>query len=381
MKILLVGEFSRLHNSLKEGLIALGHDVFLVGSGDQFKNFPVDANIDSIVLNKGLPFLIRKVIFRFTKKDIAHFEIAHRFKKILHKLKDYDVVQLINEDALTIHPKKQIELLQQLKNQNKSMFLLCCGDDYTTVSYANEKKYRYSYLTPYFEGKVSKKTFNYSLKYLTKPYVQLHNFLKKHIKGAIATDMDYHLPMLGKDNYLGLIPNPVNVDALKYSEIMLGDKIIIFHGVNKHNYYKKGNDIFDEALEIIKQKFDDKVDIIKTESLPYDDYIKIYDSCHILLDQVYAYDQGYNALEAMAKGKVVFTGAEKEWLDYYGLKEDTVAINALPNAKKIADKLEWLILNPEKITEISKNARAFIEQEHHYVRIAERYIDTWTENR
>ena len=32
--------------------------------------------------------------------------------------------------------------------------------------------------------------------------------------------------------------------------------------------------------------------------------------------------EGFNALEAMAKGKVVFTGAEKEWLDYHNLKED-----------------------------------------------------------
>ena len=29
-----------------------------------------------------------------------------------------------------------------------------------------------------------------------------------------------------------------------------------------------------------------------------------------------------NALEAMAKGKVVFTGAEQEWLNHYDLKED-----------------------------------------------------------
>jgi len=36
---------------------------------------------------------------------------------------------------------------------------------------------------------------------------------------------------------------------------------------------------------------------------------------------VYAYDQGFNALEAMAKGKVVFTGAEKEWLELYNLEE------------------------------------------------------------
>ena len=31
MKVLLVGEYSRLHNSLKEGLQKLGHEVFIVG--------------------------------------------------------------------------------------------------------------------------------------------------------------------------------------------------------------------------------------------------------------------------------------------------------------------------------------------------------------
>ena len=79
----------------------------------------------------------------------------------------------------------------------------------------------------------------------------------------------------------------------------------------------------------------------------------------------------------MAKGKVVFTGAEQEWLDYYGLEKNTVAINALPNAQDIADKLEWLIENPQKISDISKNARAFIEKEHHYITIAKKYLEIW----
>ena len=45
MKILLVGEYSRLHNSLKEGLVSLGHEVIIVGCGDKFKQFPVDYSI------------------------------------------------------------------------------------------------------------------------------------------------------------------------------------------------------------------------------------------------------------------------------------------------------------------------------------------------
>ena len=87
--------------------------------------------------------------------------------------------------------------------------------------------------------------------------------------------------------------------------------------------------------------------------------------------------QGYNALEAMAKGKVVFTGAEKEWLDYYELKEDSIAINALPDVNYLAKKLSILIDNPEKIESISLNARKFMEEQHGYQNIARIYEDKW----
>ena len=120
------------------------------------------------------------------------------------------------------------------------------------------------------------------------------------------------------------------------------------------------------------------IKIITAESLPYADYIELYDEAHIILDQVYAYDQGYNALEAMAKGKVVFTGAEAEFLAYYGLSEDEVAINALPDVEQLVEKLTWLIQNPNKIAQIGKSARAFIEKEHHYIKVAKKYLDIYS---
>ena len=45
MKILLVGEYSRLHNSLKEGLENLGHQVTLIATGDYFKDYPADIKL------------------------------------------------------------------------------------------------------------------------------------------------------------------------------------------------------------------------------------------------------------------------------------------------------------------------------------------------
>jgi len=118
----------------------------------------------------------------------------------------------------------------------------------------------------------------------------------------------------------------------------------------------------------------------RTIDLEYIEYTKAVENCHILLDQVYAYDQGYNALEAMAIGKTVFTGAEKEWLELYHIQENSVVINALPDHKKIIESLEWLINNPSKIIEISANARVFIEKNHNYTSIAEQYEKVWSKN-
>jgi len=192
--------------------------------------------------------------------------------------------------------------------------------------------------------------------------------------------MDYEIPLLGHSKYLGMVPNPINCDGVQFIPPKIGDKIVIFHGINRSNYFKKGNYIFEEALVIVQKKYAEKVDIIIVENLPYHEYINKYNQAHIVLDQVFAYDQGFNALEAMAKGKVVFTGAEKEWLDYYNLTENTVAINALPDAQSIADKLEWLILHPEKIIEIAISARQFIEDEHNYIESAKGYLEKWSSN-
>ncbi|WP_298239188.1 glycosyltransferase [uncultured Algibacter sp.] len=377
MKVLLIGEYSRLHNSLKEGLIKHGHEVLLVGTGDGFKNYPVDINIKPKIPEKSLLFFFEKIFFKLFKISLSQFESAFRFYKILHLLKGFDIVQLINENSISTHPKLEIWLLKKLISQNKKLFLLSCGTDFISVEYSNKNFFKYSILTPLKNNPSLKKHYIYVLKYITKRYKKLHEFVYSQIEGVISSDMDYHIPLVKHPKYLGLIPNPINIDKISFISNNLNSKIVIFHGINRLNYIKKGNAIFEEALEIIKEKYADKITILTSESLPYAEYIKMYESCHILLDQVYAYDQGYNALEAMARGKVVFTGAEKEWLDYYNLKENTVAINALPDANKISEKLEWLILNPKEIEKISINARAFIEKEHDYLSISSKYIDTW----
>ena len=115
MKILLVGEFSRLHNSLKEGLIALKQEVSIIGTGDDFKEFPVDYSIaPKIISSSSLLKFFNKVFFKLFKSDLRLLERGIRFYFLMPKLKNYDVVQLINSDAIETYPFASRYLLKKL---------------------------------------------------------------------------------------------------------------------------------------------------------------------------------------------------------------------------------------------------------------------------
>jgi len=376
MRILLIGEYSRLHNSLKKGLEELGHNVTLIGTGDMFKKYPVDISIKPTVFtDNSFPLFIRKVFLRLIKKDIAQWEVGNKFKKLIPSLKNYDVVQLINSHSIGAFPKTEISLLTPIFKQNKNVFLMACGDDYPVIKHYLDGKERYHILTPYIEkGNLSDAAF--SMKYINDSYKKLFDFVYNNIKAVIPSDIDYKLPWAGWDKVTPLIPNPIILPE-EYHPITIQErKIIILLGINTLNYEKKGYRLFEDALELISEKYSDKVDIRITKDLPFNEYVSHLEACDILLDVIYAYDQGYNALEAMARGKVVFTGAEKEFTEHYNLKKP-VNINALPDVSSIYTELENLILDPSKLVEIGLSARKFIEKEHHYVKVAEKYVKTW----
>ncbi|WP_369012655.1 glycosyltransferase [Flavobacterium anhuiense] len=378
MKVLLVGEYSHLHNSLKDGLKALGHEVFIIGHKDGFKNFPVDFPIQK-KWDSGLPKKVKVAVYKISGFDITSYLTFRQFLKFEKQCSDFDVVQLVNENSFycTYHFEKKI--ISNLIKNNQKLFLLSTGYDYLNVKYCFENPNFKSVIPLYVNHKIDKKSFGNVLKFREKAFLKLHQFIYKNVKGIIATDLDYHLPLQGNKKYLGMIPNPINIEKLHFEPLNIAGKIVIFHGINNENYLKKGNDYFEKALEIIEQKYASKIEIITVRSIPYAEYINLYNSCHILLDQIYAYDQGYNALEAMAKGKVVFTGAEKEFTARYNLQEK-VCINAIPDVDYLVSELSFLIENPEEITAIGRRARDFIEKEHHFVKIAEKYIHQWNEN-
>ncbi len=375
MKILLVGEYSRLHNSLQEGLRALGHQVMVISTGDYFKKYPSDILLQR-KFDTGLARKIKIAIYLLFKFDITSWHITRQFFKNASSLKGFDVVQLINESSFGATPRDEIKMISFLKQNNKKLFLLSCGTDYLSVQHQLSDINPYSILSNYKEGRVSKIAFKSILKYTTPAFKKLHQYVFQNIDGVIASDFDYHMPLQGHKKYLGLIPNPINTTKLRICKVDTKRPITIFMGINRTNYHSKGISYFEKALAIIQQKFPKKVHIEIVENLPYEQYIEKYNNAHIILDQVYAYDQGYNALEAMAKAKVVFTGAETAFMQHYKL-DTPVAINALPEVDSLVIALEKLIDNPEKITEIGLAAQDFVIQHHDYKKVAQQYLDSW----
>ncbi|OBQ55555.1 glycosyltransferase family 1 protein [Tamlana sp. s12] len=376
MKILLLGEYSNFHNTLKKGLEKLNYSVVLAGRKDGFKSLPVDVSFEPQLLAKTPLKYLRYLLIKLFKFDIAAFETSYYFFRNKHKLKGFDYVQLINEYPIKSTPYFDKILLKFIFKNNNKIYVSACGNDVIYLNYILNADLPHHILTPYIKNPKLKEHFKYSLAYLNTAHKKLHNFVLENAEAYIPGDMDYEMAYKNHPKAKPLIPFPINIDLLAYKPVKIKDKVKIFHGINRINYHKKGNDFFCSALNFIKEKYPNQVDIVEVENIPYKDYISLYNESHILLDQVYAYDQGYNALEAMAKGKVVFTGVSEEFLDHYKIKK-RIAINTTPNLQEIIDNLSYLIENPKEIESISKNARDYIEEIHDYKKVAQQYIDCW----
>ncbi|MBQ2290315.1 MAG: glycosyltransferase family 1 protein, partial [Bacteroidaceae bacterium] len=89
MKILLIGEYSNVHWTLAEGLRSLGHEVCVVSNGDFWKNYKRDISLTRTTYSKAEGIMI-------LMKTLA----------TLPKLRNYDVVQLINPMFLELKAER-----------------------------------------------------------------------------------------------------------------------------------------------------------------------------------------------------------------------------------------------------------------------------------
>ena len=373
MRILLVGEYSGFHNSLKHGLQQLGHEVTIVGDGDGFKRFPVDIEVGSTYFEQS--WLHRKIKvgwWKLTGYNLEDRLKLARLRESENLLKNYDIVQFINSNPFGCEPAVERIMLDFLIKNNQKSFLIACGDDHEYARFLAEEHEGYNILDSVHRGEFQKKQLFHTYKYLGDGYRDNYYKVLEASQNIIPSNVDYAMALKQQSKATAIIPAAINHSKFQLELNTDLSQIQIFMGINRGNYWKKGINYFEEALEIIKKKYGNKVFITIAESLPYQEYITKYKNAHILLDQVLCYDQGYNALEAMAQGKVVFSGGSSIYLKAHDLASVPV-MDARPDVEYLVNQLSILIDNPQDILEIGKAARKHILDHHDSLKTARAY--------
>lgn len=371
MKILLMGEYSNVHATLAEGLRKLGHHVTVLSNGDFWKNYPRDID------------LVRK------PGKLGGIMYMMKLYTIVHKLRGYDIVQLINPMFLELKAERIFPIYQYLRKHNKKVILGGFGMDYYWVSVCcKDKPLRYSDFNMGDQLRTNTDALKERKDWLGTEKERLNQMIAEDCDGIITGLYEYwacYQPSFPQKTTFIPFPikpqliTPGNSNSHTYVEnhqvipLDIPKKVKLFIGINKSRSEYKGTDIMLKAAQAIAKKYPDKTELRVAENIPFAEYVKMMNGSDAILDQLYSYTPSMNPLEAMARGIICIGGGEPE--NYEIIHEDKLRpiINVLPNYESVYQELEHLVLHPELVPLLKQQSIEYINKHHDYIKVAKRY--------
>ena len=371
MKILLMGEYSNVHATLAEGLRKLGHHITVLSNGDFWKNYPRDID------------LVRK------PGKLGGIMYMMKLYTIVHKLRGYDIVQLINPMFLELKAERIFPIYQYLRKHNKKVILGGFGMDYYWVSVCcKDKPLRYSDFNMGNQLRTNTDALKERKDWLGTEKGRLNQMIAEDCDGIITGLYEYwacYQPSFPQKTTF--IPFPIkpqlitsgngnsyiHVENHQVIPLDIPKKVKLFIGINKSRSEYKGTDIMLKAAQAIAKKYPDKTELRIAENIPFAEYVKMMNGSDAILDQLYSYTPSMNPLEAMARGIICIGGGEPE--NYEIIHEDKLRpiINVLPNYESVYQKLEHLVLHPELVPLLKQQSIEYISKHHDYIKVAKRY--------
>lgn len=355
MKILLIGEYSGFHNSLKDGLNVLGHSVTLAARGDTFKKIERDIIWDVEVKSP-------------IKKVLAHF---HQIKDVL-QLKNFDVVQFIGPAEFNPRFGYNSFLMNKLLNNNTKGFLVVAADDCVVWNYFKNPtisdSFEYNWVRDIIKFKSQELQV---MKWCENDQFQLsQSKLTSRMKGVIPIAYEYYKPYEKYHNIQPIIRMPINTDKVKYEPNKLNGKLVVFHGLNREA--AKGTPYVRKAFEILSKKYPNDLELVIDGQMPLNTYLDFIKRVNVVVDQTSSYSIAMNALYSMAMGKVVLGGAEPASINALGY-ETMPVLNIKPDPDQIVSQIEYVLDHKNNIEEMGLKSRQFVEKYHNYIDVAKQY--------
>ena len=367
MKILFAGDASNMHNCLAQELRRMGHDAVVASNGSTWMNTRRDID------------LLRR------PGRWGALRYAFDLVRALPRMRGFDIVELCDTHFLNLRPEKIRLMFDYLRRHNRHVVLSALATDMVYYSACHDgHTYRYS---------------DYRLGDNPSPYVGSDEYLNQeqdnwklpankalsdhilaHIDGVVACLWEYYAAYesigFSPLAYAGI---PINTETLTYRPLdKEPEKVKFFIGIQSDRSVIKGTDRLLEALKRVHDRYPDQCEMEVVESLPYDEYTARMRASHVILDQLYSYTPATNALIGMAQGLVAVSGAEPEYYELIGERDNHPIVNVNPLIEgDIEHQLERIIHNKSRLPEWSRQSREFVEKHNAAPVVARRYLDFW----
>ena len=355
MRILLLGEYSNVHNTLAQGLRELGHDVTVASNGDFWKNYPRDIDLARSEGKLGGLRLLAKVCCQ------------------LPRWRGYDVVQLINPMFLELKAERIGPIYRYLRRHNRKIVLAAFGMDWYWVNECvTRKPLRYSDFNFGETLRTDEAALRERRDWLGTAKGRLNQLIARECDAIVSGLYEYHVcyaPYFPEKTHF--IPFPIR--STNVTPAPVGPKVKVFIGISKGRSAYKGTDIMLRAAEDVLAKFPDRMEMRKAQGLPFAEYQRLMGGADVLLDQLYGYTPAMNALLAMSKGIVCVGGGEPEGYELLGENILRPIVNVAPSFESVRNALEQLVLHPDILQDLKAQSLAYISRHHDYLKVARQY--------
>jgi len=356
-----------MHNCLAQELRQMGHEATVASDGSRWMDTHRDINL---LRRPGL---------------VGTLRYLYDIKRALPRLTGYDIVEIASPIFLRLKPHRVAKVFDYLKANNRRIILSALATDMVYYDACHDgHTYRYSdYMlgnepSPYVgSGEyIAQQQDNWK-----EPFMREHSdHILAGIDGAVACLYEYYVaykPLLGdRVAYSGI---PVDIDSLSFRPLeKTPDKVRLFIGIQRDRHVIKGTDRLLAAMKRVHDRYPGITELEVVENLPYEEYTRRMRDSHIIMDQLYSYTPGTNALIAMAQGLVAVSGAEPEYYDLIGETANKPIVNVSPLVEGDIDhKLCWLVENRDQLPQMARASRAFVEKHNAARVVAERYLNFW----
>lgn len=365
MRILLLGDYSNVHHTLGQGLRRLGHEVVVASDGDGWKNYPRDIDL-------------RRTSFSFVGSLAYYLRLWRQFRQF----RGFDVVQLINPVFLPLKAERMMPFYRYLRRHNHHIVMGAFGMDYYYVKACLDfRTFRYSDFNMGHAERISDENESFKRDWLYGPKGVLNRQVAADadaiVAGLYEYDASYRAHCPHAPHKLTYIPFPIIPRTdLPASPVAFtaGQPLKIFIGIQQSRSAYKGTDIMLSAARRVAVRYPEACRLQVAQNVPFAQYVKMLDTSHVLLDQLYSYTPAMNALEAMARGMIVVGGGEPESYDLLGEQELRPIVNVQPDEESVYQALCRLVEQRETLVpRLQAESKRYILRHHDYLVVARRY--------